>query len=247
VTSAPFHAKAGEFEGPMDLLLELIEKRKLFINDVSLAVVADDYIKHVETRKGFPVPEVAHFILIASTLVLIKSKSLLPGFELTPEESSDIDDLEKRLRLYKRIRVLSAHVMERFGKHIMFVQQHASYREPIFTPDKRLSRGQLLVIARGVISRFPTAEKLSKVMVDKVMSLEDMIERLSTRIKSSLQISFRDFTKSGNGGREEKINLIVSFLAMLELVKQGAIAVEQSGAFDDINMESQEISTPKYG
>src|SRR3989344_4122925 len=102
-----FTVKQEHFEGPLELLLDLIEKRKLFVSDVSLAKVADDYISYVKNLSEFPVADSAHFVLIASTLLLIKSKSLLPNLDLTTEEQVSIEDLEHRLRLYERMRKLS--------------------------------------------------------------------------------------------------------------------------------------------
>ena len=96
-----YNVKTHIFEGPLDTLLSLIEKRKLFINDISLAQVADDYISYVRSLTDFPLADSAHFVLIASTLVLIKSKSLLPNLSLTEEEQSNIDDLEDRLKHYQ--------------------------------------------------------------------------------------------------------------------------------------------------
>src|SRR3989344_4410007 len=99
--SPEFKIHIEGFEGPLELLLSLIEKRKLPINDVSLASVTDEYILHIQQQKEFPLSETSHFILIASTLLLIKSKSLLPTLELTEEEAGDIENLERRLKLYK--------------------------------------------------------------------------------------------------------------------------------------------------
>jgi len=247
MSSGKFTVRAGNFEGPLELLLELIEKRKLHISDVSLATVADEYIQHVETLDGFPTNEVAHFILIASTLLLIKSKSLLPGFSLTQEEEQDVHDLERRLRLYKRMRSLSRHIKERFGSQVLFSRNaDTATRNPVFTPSEDLSISALKDAVLKLVEDFPTPPKLSRVVVDKVMSLEEMIEKLADRIQSGLRMGFNEFAKNGKGGREQQLNVIVSFLAMLELVKQGAIAVQQEGAFDDIEMETQEISTPRY-
>ncbi len=72
-----FTIKTDKFQGPLDVLLDLIEKRKLHINEISLAKIADDYVSHVNNLGQFPIAESAQFILIASTLLLIKSKSLL--------------------------------------------------------------------------------------------------------------------------------------------------------------------------
>src|SRR3954469_6101774 len=112
---AAFTVKTQAFEGPLDLLLDLIEKRKLFVSDIALAKVTDDFIEHVRKFENLPMGESAHFILVASTLLLIKSKSLLPELALTDDEQGDIRDLETRLKIYKRIKDASKHVEKMFG------------------------------------------------------------------------------------------------------------------------------------
>ena len=79
-----YQIKTEVFEGPLELLLDLVEKRKLFINEISLASVADDYITHLKTFEKMPVDFVSNFLIVASTLILIKSKSLLPTFPAMP-------------------------------------------------------------------------------------------------------------------------------------------------------------------
>src|SRR5574344_205785 len=103
-TKVNFHIDTEHFQGPIDLLLSLIEKRKLFINDFSLSKVADDYISQVRSFESYPIDDVANFLLVASTWVLIKSKSILPDLNLTKEEEQDIDDLKRRLALYELFR-----------------------------------------------------------------------------------------------------------------------------------------------
>jgi segregation and condensation protein A len=230
--STKFKVQTDAFEGPLELLLELIEARKLFINDVSLANVADDYIDYVKKHQEFPVSDIAHFVLVASTLLLIKSKSLLPQLELTEEESADILDLERRLKIYRRIRSLKGYVGTNFGVHVTFPREDSGYGETVFMPDESLTVNTIKEVALQLIQSFPTVEKLSKVVVEKVMSLEDMIARLTERVQKSITMNFSEFAESvgssntSNDERARKLNLTVSFLAMLELVKQGAIAVQ---------------------
>jgi segregation and condensation protein A len=238
-----FIIKHETFEGPLDLLLTLIEKRKLFINDISLAKVADDFISYVQQRESFPIAESAQFILIASTLLLIKSKSLLPTLNLTEEEETSIHDLEERLKLYQRIRDLSEHVKSRFGKNIIFEKNQSRVITPVFSPDESMTIPNLLNSIKSVLTNLPKKEHLPKAVVKKIISLEDMIDSLTKRIQSSLRMSFKEF--SGHG-KEEKVTVIVSFLAMLELVKQGVIDVKQEQHTDDIEIETQNIGVPRY-
>jgi len=243
VETTSYSVKTEVFQGPLDLLLNLIEKRKLFISDISLAKVTDDYIEYVKSIQNFPIAESAHFILIASTLLLIKSKSLLPTLDLTLEEESSIEDLEKRLKLYKRIKDLSIHVKNTFGKEIMFEKMPSKNIEPVFSPEKTITSSGVLASIKEVLKNVPKVEKLANVVVKKVLSLEETIVRLTERVKSSLKMSFKNFSGIG---KEEKVNVIVSFLAMLELVKQGVIAVTQDKMFDDIDMQTQDLHVPNY-
>ena len=246
-----FHIKTPVFEGPLELLLSLIEKRKVFISDISLADVADEYMAFVKQLEHFPLKEAAQFVLIASTLVLIKSKSLLPEFTLTQEEEADIKDLEERLRVYQRVQQLSKEIGLRFGTHILFPRAHTSlYREAVFAPHESITTNALIDALHGVIARLPKKEVLKKVIVEKIMSLEDMMKNLSERIGHALKLRFSDIAKthahSNATEREVRVNTIISFLAMLELVKQGILAVRQHQTFSDIEMETETVTTPSY-
>lgn len=238
-----YNVKTQIFEGPLDTLLSLIEKRKLFINDISLAHVADDYIAYVKSLGNFPIADSAHFILIASTLVLIKSKSLLPTLTLSEEEEQSIEELERRLKEYQKFKDLSKHLRERFGKNVEYERLPRKEKIIIFAPDKNTTITRILETVKTLIASIPKKELIPKAVIQKVISLEEMIEDLTHRITKSMKMSFKDF--SGHG-KEEKINVIVSFLAMLELVKQGIINVRQDKDFHDIEMVTQSVGVPKY-
>lgn len=238
-----FTVKTTSFEGPLDLLLDLIEKRKLFINDVSLAKVTDDFISHVKQFDNIPMGESAHFILVASTLLLIKSKSLLPDLSLTEDEKGDIMSLEVRLKIYKRIKDASLGVGKLFGDKIIFPQSHAAPIVPVFVTSPEYNIEKVRNTLLDLINRLPKKEKLPKVVVQKVISLEEMIGTLTSRITSHLRMSFKEFTKEH---KENRVNVIISFLAMLELVKQGIVHVSQESTFSDIHMETKDVNVPKY-
>jgi len=232
-----FTIKTQSFEGPLDLLLELIEQRKLLVNDISLSKVTDDFIEHVRNFAEMPMGESAHFILVASTLLLIKSKSLLPDLNLTEEEQGDIHDLEIRLKIYKRIKEASKQVQALWDGDMIFSQQESRAVRPVFAPDPAFTLEKALNTLKDLVNR------LSKVTVRKVVSLEEMIGNLTERIGSQLKMSFRQFTSEHKG---ERISVIVSFLAMLELVKQGVLQVSQERDFSDIEMQTKEVGVPRY-
>jgi len=242
--ASDYQIKTDVFEGPLELLLDLVEKRKLFINEISLAQVADDYIAHLRQFENMPVDFVSNFLIVATTLILIKSKSLLPALSLTEEETQDIDELERRLREYQKIRELSVHVKQMFGEKVSFPKGQSREKEIVFAPSEEITAPSIFSAMRDVIAHFPKKVTLPKVVVKKVISLEEMMDKLTTRITGSLKMSFKDFA---GVGKEEKVNVIVSFLAMLELVKQGIIAVTQGENEDDIQIETKVLDTPNYG
>src|SRR5665811_1516142 len=99
-----FSIKTDSYEGPFEVLLDLIEARKLLVNNLTLASITEDYIQHVRAQEAFPVEETANFIQIAATLLLIKSKSLIPDLTLTEDENADVEDLKRRLAAYEKVR-----------------------------------------------------------------------------------------------------------------------------------------------
>lgn len=238
-----FQVKTQTFEGPLDLLLSLIEKRKLLINEITLSQIADDYLAYVRSIADMPLKDTAQFLLVASTLVLIKSRSLLPSLPLTTEEERSIGDLERRLKLYEQYRALSVGLKDRFGKTMLFARREGGAQVHVFAPDQETTTPSVRSAVAGVIARFPKAVVLPQVVVKKIMSIEDMMERLRTRVSTALKMSFKDFV--GKTATEKK-EVIVGFLALLELMREGVIDAVQHARFDDISVESQEVGVPKY-
>jgi segregation and condensation protein A len=174
-----YSVKTPVFEGPLDLLLDLIEKRKLFVSDVSLAAVTDDFVRYIETHEEFPIEESAEFIVLASTLMLIKSRSLLPSLPLTEEETASIEDLELRLKLYQKTRELAAELKKLYGRHVIYERVPRMKEVVIFSPDSKTDIKNLSDALERVLESLPKKEVMQKVMVRKIISLEQTIEKLA--------------------------------------------------------------------
>jgi segregation and condensation protein A len=237
-----FHIKTETFEGPLELLIELCEKRKLLINDISLAEVTDEYIRRVSEMQERSLPNTAQFVGLAATLLLIKSKSLLPVLELTKEEEQTIDDLEERLRQYQIYRDAGQTLADRFGKSILYSPRFVAPKEPLFVPDNWCTLAQLHEAMWQVLQNLPKKEVKPKVQVKASISLEEMMQSLQRRIETQLRAKFSDIRKEA----DEHKTVIVGFLAILELVKQGNVLVTQLGRFDDIEIELEKEGIPKY-
>lgn len=259
-TKSAYNVKTPIFEGPFDVLLDLIERRKLFINEISLAQVTDDYVSYV---KGLNMADdetaenknstnllsgITSFIIIAATLILIKSKSILPNMLLTEDEEKEIGTLENRLHLYKVARDAGEYIKKIFGKSVIFSPLERKNDDVRFSPDPQITALYMRELADDVFRNIPRKnEPLPQVEVRKVISLEEMIDNLGKRIEESLTMNFREF--SGHKGvktKEEKVFVIVSFLAMLELVRQGIADVIQSANFDEIEMKRLEKSMEEF-
>lgn len=234
--------KTQAFEGPLELLLDLVEKRKFLINDISLASVTDEYMRQVSIMQELSLPNTAQFIALAATLLLIKSKSLLPILELTQEEEEGIDDLEIRLKRYQLYRDIARSLEEIFGKTMSHERQFVSSQNPLFITDAFTTTSALELAIHDVLTNLPVKEVKPKVKIKKVISLEEMIESLHLRIEKQVKLKFSELL----GNSPEKAHIIVGFLAVLESVKQGSILVAQAGKFEDIHMEKEKVEAPKY-
>jgi segregation and condensation protein A len=228
-----YQIKTDAFEGPFHLLLSLIEERKFFINDLSLAQVTEDYLSYVNKLEKQDPSEISSFIVVAATLILIKSKSLLPNLNLTSEEEGDIHNLEERLKLYELYTKLGGNIKSMFGKKIIFAPLERKNDFLVFLPDDRITKESMMTFARDALGRMPKKVFLPEVEVKKVVSIEEMISRLTERIEKTLEMNFKDFAGVAKT-KEEKVVVIIGFLAMLELVRQGILHVIQESNFEDI-------------
>jgi segregation and condensation protein A len=243
-----FKIKSAVFEGPLELLLQLIEARKLHINDISLASVTDDYLSYMRNLPNQELGNVTAFLSVASTLILIKSKSLLPNLTLSHEEQTDINTLEHRLRLYQVVREAVEPLSKIYGLQIIFPAPERDFTSPVFSPDASLTKENMLLSIANVVNALPKPETPKpEVEIQKMMSIDEAISNLTERLSRATELSFKTLTNSeGKTPAEAKVFVIVSFLAMLELVRQGLLDVMQSNEFGDIQfIKNQEGIAPE--
>jgi len=242
-----YKVKQEIFEGPLGLLLSLIERRKLFVNEVSLAQVTNDYVAYIKSISDVSpekrIADISYFILTAATLILIKSKSLLPNLDLTEEETGKIEDLEVRLKLYKTIKEASISIQNNFGTRIIFGPVDRSWGgEPLFVPEKSINIKNVQRAIGNVITHMPKPEiKKPSIEIKKIINIDEVINSLSERIQNAVNLSFKEFSESHGAKtkQEARVHVIVSFLAMLELVREGIIDVIQNSSFGDIEINKQ--------
>lgn len=221
--------KLEQFEGPLELLLRLIEEEKLDITTVSLARVTDQYVSYIEHQEELPSDEVADFLVVAAKLIYLKSKYLLP--QLVLEEEEEGESLEEQLKIFREYYQASKHVSRLIAK------QRFSYarttplalpREQKFSPPPHLALADMAAAMRDVVGRLVTLAQLPKIVLKATISIKDKIASL----KEAIRRGIIHFARMHNAG--DKHDVIVSFLALLELVKMREISVSQGGLFTEI-------------
>ncbi len=238
-----FNVELERFSGPYFKLLKLIEERKLSINEFSLAEVTDKYIEYIrglELKEKKNIVDISQFISVASTLMLIKAKSLFPNISFSQEEEVSVQNLEKKLELYKSIYEASKILNKIYNKNILYSISKVENKENVFVWDTRVDPLILHSIAIASLLKVPKKEVLKQVAVKQVLKIEDVIEKLLYRVKASFSISFKEFSnsisKESKTLDEKKSAFIVSFLAMLELIKNGIVSADQGENHNEINI-----------
>jgi segregation and condensation protein A len=232
-----FTVKLDRFEGPYTKLLELIEERKLSITEVSLVSVADEYIAYIKTLGEKNLVDISQFIVVASTLMLMKAKSLLPGVTYTEEEEKQVHDLEHKLAAYALLMEAAGSIKSSYMKSPLHSRERVTYKGgSVFVPDNRVTPVMLASIAELTLASFITPKALVKVAVESALRIEHVIEKLLERVRTMQSVSLASLADGAKTIEERKKLLIINFIALLELVRSGAIAAEQSSEGGDINL-----------
>ena len=229
-----YQIKLEQFEGPLDLLLNLIEEEKLDITKVSLARVADQYLEYIKNNQNIKLENLADFLSVASKLILIKSRALLPFLRFTEEEEQEIQDLSKQLEEYKKFKDASVKIAGLASrKKFSFTREVFEGVGPLFYPPEDINAFDLKKYFQMILADIPVIEKLEEEFVQEIITLEEKINDLRQTIQERAEVSFSELTNDA----KEKVDIIVSFLAILEMVKQKIIDVEQNDIFREIKLK----------
>jgi segregation and condensation protein A len=240
--SRDFKIETDVYQGPFSVLLDLIEKHKLSINEISLSKITDEYINKIKTIDNASFGDISSFIVIAATLMLIKSRSLLPSLTVTKEEESDINVLEKRLEVFQLIKAISLFVKNSYMKKVLYKRPFVKIKIQKFSPDVKITEENIFRLALETLQNVPKELKLPETKVKQSIKIENVILSLLERVKKESKISFSNFSKAGTASletlKEIKVFIVVSFLAVLELVKNGELEAEQDENFGEITINS---------
>jgi segregation and condensation protein A len=231
--------KLEKFEGPLTLLLQLIEKKEMDITRISLGDIADQYIEFIKKSNNVDPDLAADFLVIATKLLYAKSKTLLP-YLVPDEEEEESEDLEKQLKMFKEFVDASQKLEEILKqKHFMFPpavskghRKDLLGAENSFFPPDRLTKEDLRKSFSALVEkcRANSKDKLQEEKIEYKINIEEKILDIQNKLMKRLRYSFNKM-KDQAGSKTE---IIVSFLAVLELAKQKSIRIDQEEAFSDI-------------
>lgn len=230
-----YQIKLEQFEGPLDLLLQFIEEEKLKINDISLAIVTNHYLEYLNNTNDLGIEELADFLVVAAKLILIKSRSLLPTLDLLDEEV----DLGKQLKIYKEYYEASKKI-EMIGKQ---PRQSFSRLKPFrlqevkFIPPLNINLLLLSEAMANVLKNLEFVELMPKAAIERTINISEKINEIKKFIIQKVTFGFQNLM----GQAKDRLDLVVSFLAVLELVKQRFITVKQDQLFEEIVIEKIKI------
>lgn len=227
-----FEVQQESYSGPLHVLLELIEKKELPITNVSLAQVTDDYVTYVNQHEP-PPEELADFLLIATRLLLMKSHEILPKEEELLEESSG--SLASQLQLYQLF-VRAADLIDtthQNDKYSFGRQQADVVKQEGFALPDGLDATHLSQAFATLLTYLEPLFRLQQTAMERVMSVKERLKEIHDALLSRSHLVFRDVI----GSAKSKVDIVVSFLALLELVKQRTIHVMQTDVFGDIDIK----------
>jgi segregation and condensation protein A len=228
---APFTLSIGVFDGPLDLLLQLTERRELDITTVSLAQVADLYLAYVRSLEAIDPYDLADFIAVAAKLLLIKSTVLLPRppRRLEDDEVEDPTDLTERLREYQAIKRAAVELREREEAGLRSYPRLAPLAPPPIPPRREVGVPSDLIRAFERLARLAIERQPEEVVAREPFSISEKMTLLRERTGRGERLSFLALL----GGRSRG-EIVATFLAVLELIRLGEIDVRQDDRFGDI-------------
>ncbi|GFP21173.1 segregation and condensation protein A [Candidatus Hakubella thermalkaliphila] len=235
------------FQGPIELLVELIQQQTLDVYQISISQIADGFLSYLEHLAEADLNEISSFALYASLLMELKSRSLLPlENQVDQEEEEPLSPEELFLRMVeyrkfrKAVRYLEQHAEQEkcFGRQAELEERFVKIRPDFLASVRKEDLALILLSLEGRRVR----ETLPMIYLTPLFkNMEEEIFRIKEELKERLNLSFRELTQ----GYSDKMDIIVTFLAILELYKRGDILIDQIGTFGDIIISrAEQLSLP---
>ena len=230
-----YKVQTAVYAGPLDLLLDLIERAELNITAVSLAAVTEQYLGYLHHLEETHADEISAFLVIAAKLVQIKSEALLPRPPVLEPGEEDVGALlVEQLRLYKRFKEIASILQEREEQNLRTYLRLA----PLPKIEGKLDLSDITIIdlldaAKEVYANEGEKQALGTVISAPKVTIREKIDFISKKMGAAQHAHFKELL----GDNPTRIEIVVTFLALLELIKRYRIAAKQDGLFSDIEIE----------
>ena len=231
--------EGAAFEGPLDLLLHLIERNELDITEVSLLHVTEQYLTYLRSTEEINLGALADFVAIGARLLLLKSRALLP----IETDDSDLEedegtDLINALREYRRFKQAAEFLRERDTTHQTYRREVPAPNVPLPTGLDKVTLDSLVEVLREVMDRLPEEDPVSTLAPERIR-LRDRLRGIVDLLEREQRTSFRRLVENATS----RVTVIVDFLAILELIKSRYLEATQSERFGDIDLVRMEDAT----
>ncbi|MBI4054335.1 MAG: segregation/condensation protein A [Candidatus Doudnabacteria bacterium] len=224
-----YQVHTEKFQGPLDVLLQLIEEQKLDITEISLAQVTEQFLNHIKKLNPVEPNLLADFLTVASKLLVIKSKTLLPALAEELEDESGMD-LTKQLLQLKKFKEIAKYIKKLEQKNRFSLVHNPAIGEiTTFYPDPTVSLNRISAAMRSLALSLEEIVRLPKEIIKEVISIADKIKQLQQFLTQKIEFKLSEAVQ-----KKSKTEIIVTFLALLELVKQRILSVEQEELFAEI-------------
>lgn len=221
-----------DFNGPLDLLLQLIEKNELEITKIALADVTEQFLQYMDKVEERKPEELADFLVVATKLLLLKSQAIMPY--LQQEEEEDPGELAAQLRMYKKYldAMVGIEMLLNSGA-TLYPRKHTKVeREVVFSPPPSATSDTMHEHYVEVLRKLEPVVRIPKAAMERVVSLREKLNQVTEKIKKNARLSFRELLQDSSSKGE----VVVTFLAILELVKQRTVRVEQGTPGSDMQI-----------
>jgi len=233
-----YNVQTPVYEGPLDLLLNLIEHTELDITTVSLAMVTDQYLVHINSMEQLNADEISAFLVIAAKLIQIKSEALLPRPPAREPGEEDVgESLVDQLKLYKRFKEIGQWLNAREQASLRTYLRIAP--PPKVEPKLDMSNitlEKLVAAAEEAFAKEKVKKPLGTVITAPRVTIREKIDMITKVMKESQRASFSSLAK----GSTSRLEIVVTFLAMLELIKRYRVQAHQEGLFGEIEIDRME-------
>lgn len=233
ILNSEFSIRLPNYEGPLDVLLRLIEEQELPITSVSLASVADQFIAYMSDMPRQDPQAIANFLAVAAKLILIKSRALLPQAVAPTEEQEETDDLVSQLRAYQLFKRVAKILKEREhnGLRSFSVQPPPIPRPHSKTlPLDNVSLEALTRAMQRVVYRLMPPPPVDEVMSRLPFTINDCMDKIQGAVKRHPKVTFTELLD----GVDTRLEVVITLLALLELLKRYAVCCSQDQLFGEI-------------